>query len=417
MRHCILIIIFSFVCCQSLFAEHSSNTDLELLIEEAIVNNPKIKAAYNTWQAEHYKIRYVSSLPDPMLKFGYFGESIETRVGPQKYKYGVSQTIPFPGKLSLRGKTQSKQAEMLMEKYQAVRRNIIREIKFVYYDIYWIDKAIEITEQEKTVLESLEAVARKKYEANLTSQQDVVKVQLELSKLLDKVLILERNRKSLIAKLNSILNRSGAGVFSTIFSISVTEFGYDLEQLLNYAQENRQELKEANLNVARAEYEKSLAKMNYVPDVTVGFEYIDIGDGYTSMVDDGQNAWLGTVALNFPIWFTRVEAELNEKNAKLTAAQYSYEDINNNIEYEVEDLYYKIDTYENIIDLYEGALLPQAEQAFNMSRTGYESGKVDFLDWLDSERILLQTRLAYQKSIVDYQKSIAYLERIVGKDL
>ena len=87
------------------------------------------------------------------------------------------------------------------------------------------------------------------------------------------------------------------------------------------------------------------------------------------------------------------------------------------MDYEVEDLYFKITTYRDIVLLYKTALVPQAEQAFEAARTGYETGKVDFLNWLDAERILLQTRLAHYKTIVDYQKSIAYLERVVGRDL
>ncbi len=101
----------------------------------------------------------------------------------------------------------------------------------------------------------------------------------------------------------------------------------------------------------------------------------------------------------------------------LEARQNNYQDVENFIAYEVEDLYYKIGTYRDIISLYKTALIPQTEQAFEAARIGYETGKVDFLNWLDSERILLQTRLAYYKAIVDYEKSIAYLERVVGKKL
>ena len=85
--------------------------------------------------------------------------------------------------------------------------------------------------------------------------------------------------------------------------------------------------------------------------------------------------------------------------------------------YEVEDTFYKIITYKDIISLYKTALLPQTKQAYQAAKTSYETGKVDFLNWLDAERILLQTRLAYYKAIIDYQKSFAYLERIIGKDL
>ena len=77
----------------------------------------------------------------------------------------------------------------------------------------------------------------------------------------------------------------------------------------------------------------------------------------------------------------------------------------------------KITTYQDVISLYKTALIPQTEQSFQSAKTAYETGRIDFLNWLDAERVLLQTRLAYYKAIVDYQKSIAYLERVVGRDL
>ena len=126
---------------------------------------------------------------------------------------------------------------------------------------------------------------------------------------------------------------------------------------------------------------------------------------------------MGTVAINVPIWFDKLGAQFREKKASLEASEKNYQNIENSVEYEVEDLYFKITTYKDIISLYKTALIPQTEQAFDAARTGYETGQVDFLNWLDSERVLLKTRLAYYKAVVDYQKSIAYLERVVGRDL
>ena len=157
--------------------------------------------------------------------------------------------------------------------------------------------------------------------------------------------------------------------------------------------------------------------MDYFPDFTFGVDYIQVGSGQTTLANDGEDAWMGRVAINVPIWFNKLGAQLREKKASLEASKKNYQNIENNISYEVEDLYFKIITYKDIISLYETALIPQTEQSFQAAKTAYETGRVDFLNWLDSERVLLQTRLAYYKGIVDYQKSIAYLERVVGRNL
>lgn len=399
------------------YAYSQETIALDSLIDEALNNNPKIQASYNDWKAAEYKARYVRGLPDPQASYGYFGESVETKVGPQEHKYGVSQKIPFPGKLSLKGKAQAKHAEMLKEKYEATKREITKNIKFVYYDIFWVDKAIDITEEEKTIIEGLEKVAQRKYESNLTPQQDVIKAQVELSKLIDKLFLLRQNRKSLASKMNSLLDRPRGAKLGVLSKVKPVEFKYELEELRRIAGETRQELLTAILDIERAKYEKSLARLDYFPDFTFGVDYIEVGGGQTTQPNDGDDAWMGKVAINVPIWFDKLGAQLEEKKARLESSKESYENLENSVDYEVEDLYFKINAYKDIISLYKTALVPQTEQAYDAAKTSYETGKVDFLNWLDAERVLLQTRLAYYKAIVDYQKSIAYLERVVGRDL
>ncbi|MFC1632438.1 TolC family protein [Candidatus Omnitrophota bacterium] len=415
----ILLLALVLLSCSALFAQAEPAVQevvLQELVAEAAKNNPQVQAAYQNWQSQVHKITSVSSLPDPMASYAYFGDSVETRVGPQEEKYGVSQKVPFPGKLNLKAKSQTKQAAVLQQKYQALKRSIIKQVKFVYNDIFWVEQAIQITEEEKSILEDLERVVQRKYESNLAPQQDVLKVQVELSRLIDKLFLLRQNRKSLAVKMNILLDRPKDSEFGA-FSVEPEEFKYELDQLHQIAQGASQKLLAANLEIERAEYERSLAKLDYLPDFTFGFDYTKIADGTTTQTDDGQDAWMGKVMVNLPIWFNKLSAQAKEKQAKLEASKSSLENAKNEIVFEVEDLYYKIMAYRDILSLYQTALIPQTEQAFGAARVAYESGVVDFLNWLDAERALLQTRLAYYKTIVDYQKSIAYLESVVGKDL
>ncbi|MBU4342467.1 MAG: TolC family protein [Candidatus Omnitrophica bacterium] len=399
------------------YAYSEEAVTLDLLIEEALSNNPNIQSAYSDWKAQEYKARYVRGLPDPQASYGYFGESVETRVGPQEQKYGVSQKIPFPGKLNLKGKAQAKLASILEEKYEAAKREIIKEIKFLYYDIYWVDKAIKITEEEKAIIEGLEKVAQRKYESNLTPQQDVIKAQVELSKLIDKLFLLRQNRKSLEAKANRLLNRPRGKELGKTSDVEPVEFIYELDELHRISDASSQQLLASKLDIERAEYERSLARLDYLPDFTFGIDYTEIGSGSTTQPNDGDDTWMGKISVNVPIWFGKLNAQVKEKKALLESSKKNHEDTENVVDYEVEDLYFKITTYKDIISLYKTALVPQAEQAYDAARTSYETGKVDFLNWLDAERVLLQTRLAHYKAIVDYEKSIAYLERVVGRDL
>jgi len=401
------------------FAQTSNPISLKVILQEALENNPKIKVAHNKWKAAEYKIKSVKSLEDPMASYGYFAEEAQTKVGPQEQKYGVSQKIPFPGKLNLKGKAQGKHALMLKEQYEATKIEILKDVKFVYYDLFWVDQAVEISEEEKSILEKIEKVAQRKYESNLVGQQDVIKVQVELSKLIKKLFLLRQNRKSLAVKLNSLLNRQQGqdAEVQKIMDVESKSFEYELDEIIKKAQNTRQELIVANLAIEKSQFEKSLAKMAYLPDFTFGAEYIEIGSGTTSLSNDGEDVWIGKVSINVPIWFGKLNAQVKEKEAQLEAAKKNKENVENHVNFEAQDLYFKIVAYKDIVLLYETALLPQAQQAFDSSQIGFETGSITFLDWLDTERTYLQTRLAYYKAITDYHKSIAFLERVVGEEL
>ena len=197
---------------------------LNSLLNEAAENNPRIQSAYNNWKAAEHKIRVVEGLPDPMLNYGYFGEPVETRVGPQKNRFGASQKIPFPGKLNTKGQAQAKHAEMLREQYEAAKREIIKEVKFIYYDIFWIDKAIQTAEEEKSVLESMEAAARRRYELNTAPLQDALKAQVEITNTINKILSLNQHRKSSVAKMNSLLSRAHGSALASITDLALLDF-------------------------------------------------------------------------------------------------------------------------------------------------------------------------------------------------
>ncbi len=398
-------------------AQVSSTVLLDDFVQEALDNNPHIQQAFHKWKAAEYRIDNVKGLPDPSLSYGYFGESIETRVGPQEQKFGISQKVPFPGKLKRKGEAQGKKARILKEEYEAAKNEVVKNVKVTFYDLYWLDQAIQINEEEKSILEKLEKAAQRKYESNLGPQQDVIKLQVELSNIIKKIALLGQNRKSVATQINRLLDRETGLPIDTITKVQIDEFSYELEDVLEKTKNSRQDLIVANLSVEKSEIEKTLARMNYLPDFTFGYEYTEIGGGSTSSIDDGQDAWMGKVSVNVPFWFGKIKSEVKAKEEELEAARERQKDVGNLADYEVRDMYFKIITYKEIVALYETALVPQSQQAFDVSQTGFETGSVSFLDWLDAQRTYLQTRLAYYKAITDYQKSIAILERVVGKNL
>ena len=389
---------------------------LSELIRAALDENPQIKAAEQEWQAALEKIPQAKSLPDPMLSYSHFGQSIETRLGPQRDKISVSQKFPFFGKQSIRGEVARSQAWILEAQYRAVQADIVLKVKQAFFSLYWFDKALQISQEEKEVLQRLARVAQKKYETGQATQQDVLKAQLEISKVLGKTLSLKQRRKAVTAELNALLNRSADTFVGIVSELEIVGIQVELAELYEWAKQNRPELQKVQHLIERNEKSLKLAKKNYYPDFNVMFDYFFIGAGSTAQPDDGRNAWMGSVGINIPLWRRRLRASEAEEATKLKASEDLYRNAENETLSRVNELYFEVKTVEDQVKLYQYSLLPQAEQSFKASEIGYLAGKVDFLNLLESERMVLMIRTSYHKTISDLRKSLARLERVVGKE-
>lgn len=396
------------------YAQNADVVILDQLIKEAVENNPEIKAMHDAFRATEQRIKQASSLKDPMLSAGYFVENPETRVGPQVGKYGIAQKFPFFGKLSLKGKMAAKDRDIAYEKYESVVHEVIKNLKHSYYDLYWIRKSIAITEEIKDLLDELEKVAESKYSTGIASQQDVLKAQVEISKLMAKLYTLAERQVTLQEKINTLLNRPVETRIGEIKDIRLTKFPYTLENLLSLSNEHRQELKAAAHNIDKQIKNVALKKKDYYPDFTLGVDFIDVGSGKTPAFNDGQDAWMAKVAVNVPIWYGRIHAGVNEAKYKLNASENVYQNVKNNVAFQIKDSYFQLKTAEDLITLYKDALIPQAEESLKASLSGYETGKTDFLNLIDSERVLLNFKIAHYRAVADYEKSVANLERSVG---
>lgn len=390
---------------------------LSELIEEALSQNPQIKAARNEWEAALKVVPQAKSLPDPMLSYAHFGQSIETRLGPQRNKFSLSQKFPFFGKLSLKGKIAKSAASLFEEQYNVVKADIVLNVKKAYFSLFWFDNALKITNEEKEVLQRLAKIAQRKYETGKGNQQDVLKAHLEISRVTDKILLLKQGRKGIIAGLNSLLNRPPDSSPGEIEEFKAPELKVELKDLYAWAREFRPELRKARYLIEKNEKRLKLAKKNYFPDFKIMFDYIDIGAGTTTNAKDGRNSWMASIGINIPIWRGKLRASEAEAAIKIEASQEGYKNIENETLSRVNELFFEVKTASEEVNLYKYSLLPQAEQSLKASEIGYLAGKVDFLNLLDSERMLLRIKTGYFKSVADLGKSLAQLERVVGKNL
>ena len=405
------------LCSPPAFAQES-HLDLNSLIKEALANNPGLKVMQSQWQAAKLKIPQSSALPDPMAGYTVMGPMLETPLGPQEDMYEFEQTIPFPGKLFEKRKIAGAQAQTAEANFDKAKRDLILKVSETYYDLYALEENLETLEKVQGLLFGFARTAESAYAGMKASQNDVNKAHIEAAEVKQRSLLLHQQRQSLLFMLGALINREVKEEDLRPFPIfRAPNQPLELIKLIRQAHQHRPEINEAVSSVEAAQHAQSLAKYENAPDISIGFQYFGIGSGSTSDPNDGRDAWMIPIKFTIPLWQNRIVPAVQEAKENLNASNARLEDIENLSGYEVKNAFYKFTTSKEIVDLYEKVLLPQSELALRSETAGYESGNTDFLALVESERLYLNTKIAYHQALADSLKNFAVLERIVGLDL
>ncbi|MBI5745790.1 MAG: TolC family protein [Nitrospirae bacterium] len=384
---------------------------LETLLEEAMRSSPEIEAARQEWEAMKEGIPQARSLEDPQFSITQWSIPSNFNIGnADETWYGIGQAFPFPGKLQLKGQISAKEADISGQGYLAKVREVASKVKSSYYQLSLIHKAIDLHLEHQALLEEFITIAEQKYAVGQVSQQDILKAQVELSKLHNSLLLLEQEKISIQAEINRLLNRSPEGLLGQPEESSFRPFTMTLEGLEQMALREKPELMAANFTIERSEKAKALAKKNYLPDFMVEIQYWD--------VHIGPNRWMAMGKINLP-WIFRAKYDSRTRQAKAEEdrARADYMALRNQTQFEIKDLFVRIKTSEHLIQVYKDGILPQAEQSLAAARIAYQAGKADFLNLIDSERTLRDFQLEYYTALTQYEQFIAKLEQEVGTEL
>jgi outer membrane protein TolC len=404
------------------FAQNHTNRDAtaanpDEMIRLALDQNPAIKAAERRYRALATIPKQVSTLPDPMLGYTRWSSSVETRVGPQENVFSLSQRIPFPGKLGLMGKMAGQDAEAAQYDFDATKRDVVFKIKSAYADLYRVDQSLATLDTYQNLLRDFSAVAATKYATGQGIQAQILKADVEISTISTRKLNFEKMRTGVVARLNALMDRPANSPIGKAAQIDTKRLQKDDRQLTTRALTDRQELLANQAMIEKAEFMRKLARKNYWPDFNVQAMYITIPKVNSQFVDSGKDPFSVMVGFNLPIWFGKRNAAVEQAEETRAAQQSRYENLHNMIEAEVTDIIFQIKTIEETLQLYEQGLLIQAESSLESATSAYKTGKLDFLNLLDAERMLLQLRLAYIGEQASHFKQFAALERAVGGNL
>jgi outer membrane protein TolC len=402
-------------------AENTENAvgtaTLQGLIKYAVENNPGLKAARLEWARVIQKYPQVTSLEDPMLTYTYPIEEIETRLGPQDQVFMLSQRFPFPGKLGLKGEVVSKEVEIAKTSYDRTVRDLIVEVKKSYFELYYIDRAISLAAQNMQVLEHFTEVSTTDYAADATALNDVVKAQSQYAQANYDLLLLKEMHEVETTRLNTLLNRNPDDPMGELEEPVIKELEFSIEELYKMVLKN-EELRMAELEVEKDDLEKSLSKYTYYPNFNIGLNYSEIDDTPVPGVSDsGQDALAVTFGINIPLWFGKNRAAVEEAELKREASSEKKDAIKNELLNKTKKHYFMLTNSERLVMLYAESLVPQAQRSMEIAETWYESGEGSLAGLLETQTIFYNFQIAYFRSVADYLKSLAELERLTGRSL
>lgn len=382
---------------------------LEGLIEELAERNPEIKAARERWEAAKAVVPQVQTLPDPKLQLGYQRmPMLDPFQGPM---YGFGQEIPFPGKLSLKGEIAQREAERLEQEYNATRLRLIAVLKEAYYNLHFVHKSIEIVEKNKALLTQFEKTAKARYSVGQAAQQDVFRAQVELSRVLDRLAVLDQQKESLHAAINRFLNRPPAGPLGTPEEIQTTILTIPLQELSRRAEAFSPALLASAKSIDRSEQVVSLARRQYYPD----FDVTALGTRNDRINENGYQVMLG---IKIPLFYqTKQRQGVNEALASLSGSREDFSVTRQDVLFQVKDGFVQAQRAERLITILRDAIIPQATLALQAAQAGYGVGKVDFLTLLNSLLTLQESQLELHSEMVSHERAVARLEAVTGGPL
>lgn len=390
------------------------------LIQEALENNPELEAAMLNAQSAEKVISQAGSLPDPQLNLGLLNLPVNSFAFDQEPMtgklIGIMQMFPFPGKQGLAKEMAEFEATAVKYQQKEVRNQIIQMVKRAYYNLYAIDRAIETVQKNQALMEQFIRITETKYSTGAGLQQDVLRAQVEFSKLEDDLIMWQQKRRAAVARLNAILNRPVENKFAqTAGEVELPE-NQAYEAPVETIEQQRPLLLAWKERIQKAEASVKLAHRDYWPNFTVGASYSqrdNLSNG--AIMHDFFSA---TVSINIPLFFKRKQgAKVAEKELALSALHAQYKNIFIGILSDVESTVAEMERNRKRAELYKGGILIQAQQSLESAQAGYQVGKVDFLTLISNWMMLQNYELQYFFAMADFHKALANYEFTIGRGL
>jgi outer membrane protein, heavy metal efflux system len=378
---------------------------LAALIDEALSKNPDVAAAREAAAAAGQRPAQARSLPNPMFSVGYTNDGWSPSLGEMQMTnlaFMASQELPFAGKRGLRSDIASREAGQVEQQAERVGRSITAAVKRGYYGLLLSRNLLDLIRDQEDIWKQIEGVARARYGVGQGAQQDVLRVQVEVTRIEQLRAEQEGEAEIRLAELNRLLDRAATEPLETPARLALRPMEGALDQVFAWAAGVSPEIKSAGLGVERATLAINLAKKEFKPDFSVQAGYMNRG-GLDPM-------WQAGVGITVPLYRKRLSAGLAEAEAQLRSSQSAIQSVQLQLRFRTQERLIQLKTTERVATLYGEGIVPQDRMSVEAALANYQTGKVPFIAVLEALTTLYNDRATHLRLLANHEQTLASLE-------
>ena len=370
----------------------SSSADEDALVAAALNHHPSLQATRSRIAALEQSAIQKRYLPDPSASVTA-GQMAQTAAGESQFGLGVQQKIPYPGKRGEQSLATLRMADAMRAQLQADELALAERIRIAYWDYFLARKTSAVVGEKKAILKSLRESIDARIAVNKASQQDLLRLGNEITRLDQRLAIAKGRQEAARATLNALLYRPGGSPLPIPRAPRSKSYGA-ASSLLATAQSRHPEVLAGEARIAAAQHGVQLAKLNKRPDFTAGLSYMAVSNDGLAPSANGEDQLFGTLGVTLPLWKGKNEAIEKEAASNLSAEQSTLAATRSSLQQRIESAVATYNAERTNLALYSDRLIPESKQSFDLIVTGYSADTSSFLDIIDAWRQLLDYQLA-----------------------
>jgi outer membrane protein TolC len=367
-------------------------------------------------RASFQRVPQEKSLPDPLFSYRYFVKTPETRVGPQDHWLEISQSVPWGGKR----KQQSLRAQSLATgtswEVEDLERALVAQLKRGYFEVAYLQEALKVNSEERELLRRFEGIALKRYATGQGIQQSVVKVQTDISRLDDRETELRQRLEAVQRRVSELTGRPESPLTLGPIPLPLPDLAYDRHEIEQFAVTEHPRVRAVEQRVEADGHWVKRRQLDARPDFRLGVGYIVVGERedlagtINPPQDNGKDALALTVGINIPLHRKRIRAGVAEANESEQTHLELLDAVRDGLRFDIQEAVLRLESLGERGSLFRDVIIPQAEESLASAEAAYATDRLGFLDLLDAERVLFQSRLSYYRLVSDIWIALADLE-------